>query len=50
MGFLWDTFTQKERDIASKPQEACVHQTEIAACGRVFSKGSCHLKAISELR
>lgn len=49
MGLLWDTFTQKWRVIASKPEEVCVCQTEIAARGRVFSKGSYHLKAISEL-
>lgn len=49
MGLLWDTFTQKERVIASKPEEACMCQTEIATHGGVFSKGSCHLKAISEL-
>lgn len=49
MGLLWDTFTQKERVIASKPEEACMCQTEIATRGGVFSKGSCHLKAISEL-
>lgn len=49
MGLLWDTFTQEVRDIVNKPEEACMHQTEIAACGRVFSKGCGHLKAISEL-
>lgn len=46
VGLLWDTFTQKGRVIASKPEEVCVRQTEIATRGRVFS---CHLKAISEL-
>lgn len=46
MGLLWDTFTQKGRVIASKPEEVCVRQTEIATRGRVFS---CQLKAISEL-
>lgn len=49
MGLPWDTSTQEGRDIVSKPEEACMCQIEIAACGSIFSKGFCHLKAISEL-
>lgn len=47
MRLLWDIFTQKRRDIAGKPEEACMHQS--ASLWQGSLQGSCHLKATSEL-